>query len=52
LKYEGLKKYFLITFPQRPGALKQFLECLGPNDDIERFEYLKKSVKNTAPVFI
>lgn len=52
LKYEWLKKYFLITFPQRPGALKQFLECLWEHDDIERFEYLKKSAKNTAPVFI
>lgn len=52
LKYEWLKKYFLITFPQRPWALKQFLECLWEHDDIERFEYLKKSAKNTAPVFI
>lgn len=52
MKYEGLKKYFLINFPQRPWALKQFLECLGKDDDIERFEYLKKSAKNTAPVFI
>ncbi|NDK08896.1 threonine ammonia-lyase IlvA [Candidatus Gracilibacteria bacterium] len=52
MKYEGLKKYFLVNFPQRPGALKEFLECLGKGDDIERFEYLKKSAKNTAPVFI
>jgi len=52
LKYEWLKKYYLVTFPQRPWALKQFLECLWENDDIERFEYLKKSAKNTAPVFI
>jgi len=52
LKYEWLKKYFLVNFPQRPGALKQFLECLWKDDDIERFEYLKKSAKNTAPVFI
>ncbi|MDQ7008755.1 MAG: threonine ammonia-lyase IlvA [Candidatus Gracilibacteria bacterium] len=52
LKYEGLKKYYLINFPQRPGALKDFLNCLGEEDDIERFEYLKKSAKNTAPVFI
>lgn len=52
LKFEWLKKYFLINFPQRPGALKEFLECLWKNDDIERFEYLKKSAKNTAPVFI
>ncbi|PID87518.1 threonine dehydratase [Candidatus Gracilibacteria bacterium] len=52
LKYEGLKKYFIVSFPQRPGALKEFLLVLGEGDDIERFEYLKKSAKNTAPVFI
>ncbi len=52
LKYEWLKKYFLVSFPQRPWALKDFLSILWENDDIERFEYLKKSAKNTAPVFI
>ncbi len=52
LKFEGLKRYFLVNFPQRPWALKQFLDCLWKDDDIERFEYLKKSAKNTAPVFI
>lgn len=52
LKYEWFKKYFLVSFPQRPWALKDFLGCLSEGDDIERFEYLKKSAKNTAPVFI
>jgi len=52
LKFEWLKKYYLINFPQRPWALKDFLNCLWEEDDIERFEYLKKSAKNTAPVFI
>lgn len=52
MKYEWLKRYYLINFPQRPGALKDFLKCLWEYDDIERFEYLKKSSKNTAPVFI
>ena len=52
LKFEWLKKYYLINFPQRPWALKDFLNVLWENDDIERFEYLKKSAKNTAPVFI
>jgi len=52
LKFEWLKKYYLINFPQRPWALKDFLACLWEEDDIERFEYLKKSAKNTAPVFI
>ncbi len=52
MKYEWLKRYFLISFPQRPWALREFLDCLWPNDDIARFEYLKKSNKNKAPVFI
>lgn len=52
IKYEWLKNYYIVTFPQRPWALKDFLKCLWDNDDIERFEYLKKSAKNTAPVFI
>ena len=52
LKFEWLKKYFLVNFPQRPWALKDFLNCLWEEDDIERFEYLKKSAKNSAPVFI
>jgi threonine dehydratase len=52
MRFEELKKYFLVSFPQRPGALKDFLNCLGKNDDIARFEYLKKSNKERAPVFI
>lgn len=52
MKHEWLKRYFLVSFPQRPWALKEFLDCLWPNDDIARFEYLKKSNKNKAPVFI
>lgn len=52
MKYEWLKRYFLVSFPQRPWALKEFLNCLWPDDDIARFEYLKKSNKNKAPVFI
>ncbi|MCH8518168.1 threonine ammonia-lyase IlvA [Candidatus Gracilibacteria bacterium] len=52
LRYEGKKRYYLVKFPQRPGALKSFLEFLGPDDDIARFEYMKKSNRNTAPVLI
>lgn len=52
MKYEWLKRYYIVNFPQRPWALKDFLSCLWPNDDIARFEYLKKSNKNRAPVFI
>ena len=51
-RYKGLKKYFVLTMPQRPGALKDFLGLLGPNDDISRFEYLKKSARNFGSVLI
>ncbi len=52
LKFSGLKKYFILRFPQRPGALKEFLNILGPDDDITRFEYLKKSARNFGSVLI
>ena len=48
----GVKKYFLLRMPQRPGALHDFLELLGPDDDIARFEYLKKSARNFGTVLI
>ncbi len=52
LRFEGLKKYFILRMPQRPGALKDFLNLLGPQDDIARFEYLKKSARNFGSVLI
>lgn len=52
LRYSGLKKYFVLRMPQRPGALKDFLGMLGPDDDITRFEYLKKSARNFGSVLI
>lgn len=48
----GLKKYLILRLPQRPGALRDFLELLGPEDDIARFEYLKKSARNFGSVLI
>ncbi|CAM4017359.1 threonine ammonia-lyase IlvA [Palleronia rufa] len=51
-RYAGLKKYFILRLPQRPGALRDFLEMLGPDDDIARFEYLKKSARNFGSVLI
>jgi threonine dehydratase len=51
-KFAGVKKYFLLRLPQRPGALKDFLNLLGPGDDIARFEYLKKSARNFGSVLI
>lgn len=51
-RYSGLKKYFILRMPQRPGALREFLQMLGPDDDIARFEYLKKSARNFGSVLI
>jgi threonine dehydratase len=51
-RYAGTKKYFLLRLPQRPGALKDFLEFLGPDDNITRFEYMKKSARNFGSVLI
>ena len=49
LLYNGLKHYFMVKFPQRPGALKDFvLHVLGENDDITHFEYTKKNSRETA----
>src|SRR5690606_5759484 len=53
LLYAKLKHYFIIRFPQRPGALRQFVvEILGPDDDITHFEYSKKSSKENAPAVV
>lgn len=53
LQYEGLKHYFLISFAQRPGALKEFVNnVLGPTDDITRFEYMQKNNKEAGPALV
>ena len=53
LLFGQLKHYFLIRFPQRPGALKEFVtKILGPTDDITHFEYSKKSSKENAPAVV
>ncbi|MDK3071762.1 threonine ammonia-lyase IlvA [Sedimentitalea sp. JM2-8] len=51
-RYSGVKKYLILRLPQRPGALKEFLNILGPEDDIARFEYLKKSARNFGSVLL
>lgn len=51
-RFSGVKKYLILRLPQRPGALKEFLSLLGPEDDIARFEYLKKSARNFGSVLI
>ncbi|GIV33481.1 MAG: L-threonine dehydratase [Chitinophagales bacterium] len=53
LLYEGLKHYFIIRFPQRAGALREFLnDVLGPTDDICHFEYTKKNSRESGPALI
>lgn len=53
LIYEGLKHYFIIRFPQRAGAMKEFLDgALGPTDDIVYFEYSKKTARELGPALV
>ncbi len=52
MRYQGTKKYLMLRLPQRPGALRDFLDVLGPADDIARFEYLKKTARNFGTVMI
>ncbi len=53
LLYEGLLRYFIVNFPQRAGALREFLdEVLGKTDDITRFEYTKKNNKDNGPALV
>lgn len=53
LIHEGRKRYFLVEFPQQPGALRTFLDSvLGPDDDITYFEYVKKSSRDTGPAMV
>ncbi|WP_245725854.1 threonine ammonia-lyase IlvA [Propionibacterium cyclohexanicum] len=51
--HEGRRRYFLVDFPQEPGALRRFLnEVLGPDDDIIVFEYTKHSDRETGPALV
>nr|WP_218566335.1 threonine ammonia-lyase IlvA [Vallicoccus soli] len=53
LVHEGLKHYFLVEFPQEPGALRRFLdEVLGPDDDITLFEYTKRNNREFGPALV
>jgi threonine dehydratase len=53
LLYEGLKHYFIIRFPQRSGAFREFLnDVLGPSDDIVFFEYSKKTARERGPALV
>jgi threonine dehydratase len=53
LLYEQLKHYFIVRFPQRAGALKDFVSSvLGPDDDIVHFEYMKKNNRENGPALV
>jgi threonine dehydratase len=53
LVHTGRKHYFLVEFPQEPGALRQFLDdVLGPDDDITLFEYVKRNNRETGPALV
>lgn len=52
LLFAGLKHYFIVEFPQRAGALRDFLNLLGPEDDITHFEYTKKHNRAMGPALV
>ncbi|AUN40425.1 threonine dehydratase [Tsukamurella tyrosinosolvens] len=53
LVHQGLKHYFLVAFPQEPGALRRFLdEVLGPDDDVTLFEYVKRNNRDTGEALV
>jgi threonine dehydratase len=53
LVHEGLRHYFLVTFPQEPGALRHFLDdVLAAGEDIVVFEYVKKNNRETGPALV
>lgn len=53
LLHEGLRHYFLVTFPQEPGALRHFLDdVLAHGEDIVVFEYVKKNNRETGPALV
>ena len=53
LLHAGVKHYFVVRFPQRAGALRDFIDkVLGPNDDITHFEYSKKQSRENAPAVV
>ncbi len=53
LLHEGLKHYFIVNFPQRPGALKEFVNTvLGPEDDITYFQFAQKNNRESGPAVV
>lgn len=53
LMYQKVKHYFIVWFPQRAGALREFVnEVLGEKDDITYFSYTKKNSREKGPVVV
>lgn len=53
LIYEGLKHYFIVSFPQRPGAVLEFVrDVIGPTDNLVYIQYIKKTNKEEGPALI
>jgi threonine dehydratase len=53
LLYEGLKHYFIITFPQKPGILHSFIrDIIDPTNDLVYFQYMKKTNRDFGPALI
>ena len=53
LIYEGLKHYFIVNFPQKPGAVLSFIrDIIGPTDDLVYIQYIKKTNKEEGPALI
>ena len=51
--YQGLKHYYIVQFVQKPGLLRKFInEILEQEDDIVRFEYIKKTNREFGDVLI
>ena len=51
--YEGLKHYFIVNFPQRPGAILSFIrDIIGPTDELVYIQYIKKTNKEEGPALI
>ena len=51
--FEEMKHYFILNFPTKTWCFKEFVnDVLGPQDDITKFEYLKKTSQNTGTVII
>lgn len=52
LLWENRKHYFIVRFPQRAGALRDFINVLGPEDDITHFQYTKKNNRDSGPALV